>query len=72
MPRLNLRLPYPYPGLKGIGRYFVNNRAFKKRKFRFFGAGCNIKEAKKPYFITEDIAIFGYCEFWKTLYLKTN
>ena len=30
-----------------------------------FGAGGNIKEAKKPCFIEEDIALFGYCEFAK-------
>ena len=30
-----------------------------------FGAGSNLKEAKEPYYIDKNIAIFGYCEFDK-------
>lgn len=30
-----------------------------------FGAGFNIKEAEAPYYITEYIALLGYCEFDK-------
>lgn len=30
-----------------------------------FGAGKNLTDAKKPYFVTDDIAMFGYCEFAK-------
>jgi len=50
---------------KGIEGICETIEHLKRRNIRFFGAGCNIKEAKKPYFITEDIAIFGYCEFGK-------
>ncbi len=34
-----------------------------------FGAGKNIDEAKKPYFIDTNIVLFGYCEYGKS-YLK--
>jgi len=30
-----------------------------------FGAGTNLEEAKEPYYIDKNIAIFGYCEFDK-------
>jgi len=50
---------------KGIEGICETIEHLKRGNIRFFGAGCNIKEAKKSYFITEDIAIFGYCEFGK-------
>lgn len=30
-----------------------------------FGAGKNLNESKKPYFLADDIALLGYCEFGK-------
>jgi hypothetical protein len=30
-----------------------------------FGAGTNIVEASRPYYLTDDIAVLGYCEFNK-------
>ena len=53
-------------GLEGISETIEH---LKKGNIGNFGAGCNLKEAKKPYFLTGDIAVFGYCEFGKS-YLK--
>lgn len=35
------------------------------RNIANFGAGKNIEKASKPYWLTKDIAIFGYCDFNK-------
>jgi poly-gamma-glutamate synthesis protein (capsule biosynthesis protein) len=50
-------------GLDGIVEtiYHLN-----KANIGHFGAGENIDEAKNPYWITEKIAVLGYCEFGKT------
>jgi len=54
---------------KGIEAICETIEHLKRGKVGYFGAGCHLKEAKKPYFITDEIAIFGYCEFGKP-YLK--
>ena len=54
---------------KGIECICETIEHLKRGKIGYFGAGCNLKEAKKSYFITDEIAIFGYCEFGKP-YLK--
>lgn len=35
------------------------------RNIEFFGAGKNIFQAEKPYWLTEEIAVLGYCEYDK-------
>lgn len=54
---------------KGLGAISETIEHLNSVGIGSFGAGTNIKEAKKPYFIDQDIALFGYCEFDKP-YLK--
>ena len=49
-------------GLKGIGETV---RHLESRKIKCFGAGETLKSARQPCWITDDLAIFGYCEFGK-------
>lgn len=49
-------------GLDAIGETISH---LDKSNIGNFGAGINIKEAKEPYFINDDIALFGYCEYAK-------
>jgi poly-gamma-glutamate synthesis protein (capsule biosynthesis protein) len=53
-------------GLAGISET-INH--LNNSKIGNFGAGNNINESKKPFSLSEDILIFGYCEFDKS-YLK--
>ena len=50
----------------GIGDTVSN---LETRNIGYFGAGTNIKQAKKPYYIVDDLCLLGYCEFGKP-YLK--
>lgn len=34
-------------------------------KIEHFGAGANLKIAEQPYWLTDEIAVLGYCEFGK-------
>lgn len=49
-------------GLKGIDET-VNH--LDSAAIGHFGGGKNIKSAEEPYWLTDDIAVLGYCEFGK-------
>lgn len=49
-------------GLAGILETIAN---IEKQNIGYFGAGYDISSASKPYWLTDKIAIFGYCEFGK-------
>jgi len=49
-------------GLKGINET-VNH--LDNAAIGHFGGGKNIKSAEEPYWLTDDIAVLGYCEFLK-------
>jgi poly-gamma-glutamate synthesis protein (capsule biosynthesis protein) len=54
-------------GLDGINETIKH---LNSSKIGNFGAGNNINEAKKPYFIDENIAVLGYCEFDKSYLMQ--
>jgi len=49
-------------GIKGIKNTI---KILKKNNIGFFGAGENIDQATDPYFISENLALLGFCEFNK-------
>lgn len=49
-------------GLNGISETIKH---LKDKNIYSFGAGENINEAKSPFLLTNDIAVFGYCDFDK-------
>jgi poly-gamma-glutamate synthesis protein (capsule biosynthesis protein) len=53
-------------GSEGISETITN---LNKESIHHFGAGGNITEASIPYWLNDDIAVFGYCEFGRS-YLK--
>ena len=53
-------------GLEGITETIVH---LDSVKIGHFGAGRNIDQARKPYWLNETVALFGYCEHDKS-YLK--
>jgi len=54
---------------KGLDAISETIKHLEKGNIESFGAGCNIEEAKKPYFVSKEIVLLGYCEFGKP-YLK--
>jgi hypothetical protein len=54
---------------KGLDAIEETTNHLKGAGFGYFGAGKNILQAEKPYWLTQEIAVLGYCEFDKP-YLK--
>ncbi|MDN3639988.1 CapA family protein [Simiduia curdlanivorans] len=54
---------------KGLAAISETAGHLESAKIGHFGAGSDLASAKQPYWLTEDLAILGYCEFSKP-YLK--
>ena len=50
---------------KGLDAIEETANHLKEAGFGYFGAGKNIFQAEKPYWLTPEIALLGYCEFDK-------
>lgn len=50
---------------KGLDAIGETTEYLKSVNIGHFGAGKNIFDSEKPYWLTQDIAVIGYCEFGK-------
>mgnify|MGYP005626130095 CR=1 FL=1 len=50
---------------KGLVAIDETTRHLQSKNIGFFGGGKNIFHAEKPYWLTDEIALLGYCEFEK-------
>lgn len=51
---------------KGLNGIVETREHLSEVGIGFFGAGANILEAEEPFWLSSDVALFGYCDFDKT------